>query len=52
MIKASELAFKAPEAEKPTLLLLIDRNELEDQMLKNLASVRPGQLRTPTPSPS
>src|SRR4029077_16352506 len=38
MIKAAELLFKAPEAEKPTILLMIDRNELEDQMLKNLAS--------------
>ena len=37
MIKAAELLFKAPEAEKPTILLMIDRNELEDQMLKNLA---------------
>ena len=25
--------------ERPTILLMIDRNELEDQMLKNLASV-------------
>ncbi len=33
MIKAAELLFKAPEAEKPTILLMIDRNELEDQML-------------------
>src|SRR5437667_3566434 len=39
MIKAAELLFKANEAQKPTILLLIDRNELEDQMLKNLASV-------------
>jgi type I restriction enzyme R subunit len=39
MIKTAELLFKAPEAEKPTILLLIDRNELEDQMLKNLVSV-------------
>jgi type I restriction enzyme, R subunit len=30
MIKTAELLFKAPEAEKPTILLLIDRNELED----------------------
>jgi len=44
MIKAAELLFKAPEAEKPTLLLLIDRNELEDQMLKNLASVGLGNV--------
>lgn len=39
MIKAAELLFKAPQSEKPTILLMIDRNELEDQMLKNLASV-------------
>lgn len=39
MIKAAELLFKAPRANKPTILLMIDRNELEDQMLKNLASV-------------
>jgi type I restriction enzyme, R subunit len=39
MIKAAELLFKAPESEKPTILLMIDRNELEDQMLKNLESV-------------
>lgn len=39
MIKTAELLFKAPKAEKPTILLLIDRNELEDQMLKNLNSV-------------
>ena len=39
MIKAAELLFKAPEAEKPTILMMIDRNELEDQMLKHLASL-------------
>jgi len=39
MIKAAELLFKAPQADKPTILLLIDRNELEDQMYKNLISV-------------
>lgn len=39
MIKSAELLFKAPEADKPTILLMIDRNELEDQMLKNLASL-------------
>ena len=39
MIKAAELLFKAPDAEKPTILMMIDRNELEDQMLKNLASL-------------
>jgi type I restriction enzyme R subunit len=39
MIKTAELLFKAPQAEKPTILLMIDRNELEDQMLKNLHSL-------------
>ncbi|MBF8275311.1 MAG: hypothetical protein HW390_384 [Candidatus Brocadiaceae bacterium] len=28
-IKAAELLFKAPEAGKPTILLMIDRNEPE-----------------------
>jgi len=39
MIKAAEMLFKAPESDKPTIILLIDRNELEDQMLKNLAAL-------------
>jgi type I restriction enzyme R subunit len=44
MIKAAELLFKAPTADKPTVLLMIDRNELEDQMLKNLAALGLGNL--------
>lgn len=44
MIKVAELLFKAPEADKPTVLLMIDRNELEDQMLKNLAALGLGNL--------
>jgi type I restriction enzyme R subunit len=44
MIKAAGLLFKATEAQKPTILLMIDRNELEDQMLKNLASVGLGNV--------
>lgn len=39
MIKAAELLFKAPQSNKPTILLMIDRNELEDQLLRNLASL-------------
>ncbi len=39
MIKTAELLFKARQAEKPTILLMIDRNELEDQMLRNLSSI-------------
>jgi hypothetical protein len=44
MIKAAELLFRAPAAEKPTILLMIDRNELEDQMLRNLAAVGLGNV--------
>ncbi len=39
MIKAAEMLFKALESDKPTILLMIDRNELEDQMLRNLAAL-------------
>ncbi len=39
MIKTAELLFKAPASDKPTILLLIDRNELEDQLMKNLAAL-------------
>lgn len=39
MIKTAELLFNAPESEKPTILIMIDRNELEGQMLTNLSSV-------------
>ena len=44
MIKAAERLFRAPTAGKPTVLLMIDRNELEDQMLKNLAALGLGNL--------
>ena len=44
MIKTAERLFRAPEANKPTILLMIDRNELEDQMLKNLAALGLGNL--------
>ena len=44
MIKAAEMLFKAPQADKPTVLLMIDRNELEDQMLKNLTAVGLGNV--------
>ena len=44
MIKAADLLFRAPQADKPTILLLIDRNELEDQMRKNLAALGLGNL--------
>ena len=44
MIKAAERLFRDPEADKPTILLMIDRNELEDQMLKNLSALGLGNL--------
>lgn len=44
MIKTAERLFRAPEADKPIVLLMIDRNELEDQMLKNLAALGLGNL--------
>lgn len=44
MIKSAEMLFRAPQADKPTILLMIDRNELEDQMLKNLAALGLGNL--------
>jgi type I restriction enzyme, R subunit len=45
MIKAAELLFKAVSADKPTVLVLIDRNELEDQMLRNLAMLGIGNIQ-------
>jgi type I restriction enzyme R subunit len=39
MIKSAEMLFKAPESEKPTILMLIDRNELQDQLIRNLESI-------------
>jgi type I restriction enzyme R subunit len=44
MIKAAERLFREPTADKPTILLMIDRNELEDQMLKNLSALGLGNL--------
>jgi type I restriction enzyme R subunit len=45
MIKAAELLFKAPKADKSTILLMIDRNELEDQTLRNLTALGLGNLK-------
>ncbi|MGR3220856.1 MAG: type I restriction endonuclease subunit R, partial [Candidatus Anammoxibacter sp.] len=39
MIKIAEMLFKAPESKKPTILLMLDRNELEDQMKRNLIAL-------------
>ena len=44
MIKAAERLFRAPAADKPTVLMMIDRNELEYQMSRNLAALGLGNL--------
>lgn len=44
MIKAAEVLFKHSKSEKPTILMLIDRNELEDQMMRNLKAVGVGNV--------
>jgi len=44
IIKTAEMLYKAPEAEKPTVLILLDRNELEDQMVRNLESMGIGAV--------
>lgn len=36
MIKTAELLFKSNEADKPTVIMMLDRNELEGQMESNL----------------
>ncbi len=38
MIKTAELLFKSNEADKPTVIMMLDRNELEGQMEGNLAA--------------
>lgn len=44
IIKTAELLYKAPKADKPTIILLLDRNELEDQMKRNLESLGIGAV--------
>ncbi|MCX6779012.1 MAG: HsdR family type I site-specific deoxyribonuclease, partial [Candidatus Magasanikbacteria bacterium] len=38
MIKTAELLFRSDEADKPTVIMMLDRNELEGQMESNLAA--------------
>lgn len=38
MIKTAELLFKSNEADKPTVIMMLDRNELEGQMEGNLTA--------------
>lgn len=45
MMKAAELLFRAAEADKPTILVLIYRNELQDQMLRNVSMLGIGNIQ-------
>jgi type I restriction enzyme R subunit len=38
MIKAADLILRQPAFEKPTVVMLVDRNELESQLFANLAA--------------
>src|ERR1039457_4185547 len=38
MIKAADLIMRNPAFEKPTVIMLVDRNELESQLFANLAA--------------
>lgn len=38
MITAAKMLLRIPELEKPTIILLVDRNELETQLFNNLES--------------
>jgi len=44
IIKTAEILYKASEAQKPTVIILLDRNELEDQMVRNLKSLGIGAV--------
>ncbi|MGI8582309.1 MAG: type I restriction endonuclease subunit R [Chitinophagaceae bacterium] len=44
IIKTAEMLYKAPQTEKPTIILLLDRNELEDQMKRNLEQLGVGNV--------
>jgi type I restriction enzyme, R subunit len=44
MITAAEQLIHQPELEKPTVLMLVDRNELETQLFQNLAAYGFGGL--------
>jgi type I restriction enzyme, R subunit len=45
MIKTAELLFKSNEADKPTIIMMLDRNELEGQMETNLRAAGLGNVR-------
>jgi len=38
MIKAADLILRNPAFEKPTVIMLVDRNELESQLFANVAA--------------
>lgn len=48
MIKTAELLFKSNEADKPTVVMMLDRNELEGQMEGNLVAAGLKNVRKAT----
>jgi type I restriction enzyme R subunit len=42
---AARLLREAPRAEKPTVLMLVDRDELEAQLFRNIAGYGIGEVR-------
>lgn len=48
MIKTAELLFKSNEADKPTVIMMLDRNELEGQMEGNLKAAGLQNVRKAT----
>lgn len=45
MIKTAELLFRSKEGDKPTVIMMLDRNELEDQMENNLRAAGLANVR-------
>jgi type I restriction enzyme R subunit len=45
MIKSADRLFRGTDGVKPTIIMMIDRNELEDQMMKNLAALGMDNVR-------
>jgi len=45
MITIAAQLLRAPEGEKPTVLMLVDRNELEQQLFKNIAAYGIGTVK-------
>jgi HsdR family type I site-specific deoxyribonuclease len=45
MITIASLLLRAPQGEKPTVIMIVDRNELESQLFKNIQAYGIGTVR-------